>query len=157
MVFFEWQAPARYFEKKPTAFFKLVFSLALILSALAYFLGETMLVFVIWVTTLVVCVKAIVPPSQITHKLTKFGIQTDETTVLYKEISAFTMISRPNRDLLRFFTLRQGGEFYLLLPNETLKKKEIISFLQQKIPYIDKVPQTDIEKIAGFLKKLIGL
>lgn len=157
VVFFEWSAASRYFEKKPMVFFKLVISLALVLSLLAYFLGETILIFVIWATVFVVYIKTTVVPPQTKYKLTKFGIQILDTTVLYKTISAFTIVSKAKGDLLRFFNIGNSGEFYLMLPDNPQKKQKIISFLQKKIPYIEKVPKTEIEKIADFLKKLIGL
>lgn len=156
IVFFEWEAPMRYFEEKPPSYFKAVVSIAVLVSLLLFFLKEFLLLMVVWVIVFVAYVKALVPPLHIRYKLTKFGIQFYTTTINYKNIHAFSLIKRPQAQLLRFI-MYGGLEWTALLPSDKHQGDEIISFLKERVPFLEHIPETEIDKMANWLKRVIGL
>lgn len=157
VVFSEWEAPIRYFEKKPAGYFKALVALGVLLSLLFYFLSETLLIVLVWMVVFVAYVKATVPPPSTLFKLTKFGIQFFETNVPYTSISGFTVVKKKEGELLRIFTsLPAAAEFFIVLPADQPQKAGIVEFLKEKAPYIEKIPRTDIEKIASFLERVTG-
>lgn len=153
VVYFEWDAPIRYFEKKSPAYFKSLAAFIVILTILAFFLDELLLIFFIWIMGFVLYVRSTIPPVHIRYKLTKFGIQAYETIINYQSIAAFTINNRHDTTIARFFTTT-GAQMYIILPSTD--KEAILDFLKDKIPFVDHVEKTEIEKIAGFLQRVTG-
>jgi hypothetical protein len=153
-IFFQWSAPTRYFEKKPDYYFKAIISLGVLLSLLLFFLAEYVLIFVVWTCVLVLYLRASVAPLDTIYKLTKFGVQFYDTNIDYKAIRAFTVDKKKETHIARFF-LFPHGEVHLVLPHNNYK--EIIHYLQEKVPFIEVVPESDAERIGKWLKKLVGL
>lgn len=156
-VYFEWEAPVRYYEQKNQIYFRAIISLGVLLTLALYFLGEYLLIFVVWSVIFVYYVKAAIPPQNARYKLTKFGVQFYEQTITYEVMQSFTLVNKPKGTLLRVFVSGQSPyEIHILLP-ETEDKNMIVALLQEKIPYIEHVPQTDIERFAQWLGSIVGL
>lgn len=156
-VYFEWQAPVRYYEKKTQTYFRAIVSLGIVLSLLLFFFSEYLLILVVWSAVFVYYMKAAVPPQEAVYKFTKFGLQFYEQTVAFEAMKSFTVTHKPTASVLRIFISSQNPyELHVLLPGSE-KKDEIVAFLEQKVPFVETVPKTDIEKFADWLGSFVGL
>jgi hypothetical protein len=45
----------------------------------------------------------------------------------------------------------------LVLPSDPKEAEKIITFLEKKVPYLEELPKSEIEKISLFLGKITGL
>jgi hypothetical protein len=156
-IYFEWVAPARYFEKKPPSYFRAVIVLGVLLSLLFYFFNQQLLIMVCWVIVFVVYVKATVPPPELHYSLTQFGLQFLNEIYAYKSFTAFSVEGKSRNILLHFFGAGPRGlEFSVVLPNNRGQATKIIVFLKNKIPFIEKMPPNTIERTGKYLTKLVG-
>jgi hypothetical protein len=156
--FFEWSSPIRYFEKKPKQYFRALVVLAVVLTLFLYFLSEPLMIVLVWLTTFVAAVKALVPPPSVSYKLNKFGIQFLEKTVPFSVISSFALQTKKHTEILYIYlNTTTFSEFTIILPNETTTKEEIIEYLKERVPYISERPVSTTEKIGVFLGRITGL
>lgn len=154
---YEWEAGARYFEKKPSTYFRAIIILGVVLTLLLYFFSQYVLIAVVWVIIFVISVKAAVPPPKITYRLTQFGLQYLNEIHPYHDLAAFTIVNKSAGTLVRLFNASPRAiELNIVLPKDKSQKDKIVVFLKNKIPYIDKVPLNSIEKFGNTLKKLTG-
>ncbi|OGK66482.1 hypothetical protein A2262_01065 [Candidatus Roizmanbacteria bacterium RIFOXYA2_FULL_41_8] len=61
-VFLEWEADSRYYERKPSSYFRAITVLAFLISLLLFFIKEILLIILVWIVYFVVYVRAVVPP-----------------------------------------------------------------------------------------------
>ena len=156
-VLYEWEAGARYFEKKPSTYFRAIIILGVVLTLLLYFFSQYVLIAVVWVIVFVIYVKEAVPPPKITYQITQFGLQFLNEIHLYRNLTAFTVVKKSAGTLLRLFnTSPRAIELNIVLPKDKNQTDKIVIFLKKKIPYIDKIPLNTIEKFGNTLKRLTG-
>lgn len=155
---YEWKAPARYFEKKPSSYFRAIVVLGAVLSLLLYFFSQYLLILVAWVVIFVTYVKATVMPPQITYQLTQFGLQFLNEIHPYKSFIAFTIINRPAGIVARLFNdSPRSIEVNIVLPKNKTEAEKIIEYLQKKVPYVNNAPVNSIERFGNTLQRLTGL
>ena len=154
---FEWEADSRYFEKKPSAYYRAIIVLSILISLLLFFFKETLLIILVWLVFFVVYVRSIVPPVKTKYQLNNFGITYFAGHLAYKQIEAFSLVKKKHGLILRVVLQFTGLQYDLVLPNNQEQAKQIIDLLKQKIPYFEELPKTEIEKISDFLGKITGL
>ncbi len=154
---FLWDAPIRYFEKKPPTFGKSLIALGILFSLIAYFIGEPFLVLVVWMVVFVSYVKITIPPPNTQYSVTTFGIHISETIIEYKHIHSFAYEIKKEGSVLRFYLTITGQPFFVILPMPFLKTTELLTFLKSQLPYLERVPKTDAERFTEWAGKTIGL
>jgi hypothetical protein len=156
-VCFEWEAPVRHYEPKTRTYFRALIALGILLTLALYFLGEYLLILVVWSVVFVYYVKAAIPPQNAIYKLTRFGIQFYQHTIPYDALQSFTLVHKTKNNLLRIFVSGENPyEIHILLPTGELEEK-IMKFLEEKVPFVEQVPKTDIERFAEWLGSSLGL
>lgn len=155
-VYFQWESPVRYYEPKSRAYLRALIALGVLLTLALFFFGEYLLILAVWSVVFVFYVKAAVPPQNALYKLTKFGFQFYEQTIPFQAMSSFTITHKPKSAILRIFiTAETPYEVHVILPTGEMKDK-ILSLLEDKVPFIEHVPKTDIERFADWLSSLVG-
>lgn len=156
-VFFQWEASSRYFEKKPKSYFRAIIVLSILISLILFFIKEPILIGLVWVIFFVVYAKATVPPLTVRYSLDKFGFGYIGGYLSYPQIILFSVENKSNGSFLRIITNEAGREVNIGLPQNSQKQTEIIGFLKNKVPFVEKLPKTETEKIADYLIKITGL
>lgn len=157
-VFQEWSAPSRYFEKKPAHYFRATVILTILSSVLLYYLGERLLIFLAWIIFFVVYVRAVVEPPEIKFILGRFGLHFFDFYLKYEDMSYFGVVKKPHGQILRIFGRLQGGtEYNVVLPTNDKDREQIVHILKERVPYLERIPKTEIERIADWLSRLTGL
>ncbi|MFA6005611.1 MAG: hypothetical protein WC775_03970 [Patescibacteria group bacterium] len=156
-VYFEWEAPVRHFEQKTQSYFRAIIALGVLLTLALYFLGEYLLILVVWSVVFVFYVKAAIPPQNALYKLTKFGIQFYQHTIPYEVLRGFTVVHKSTNTLLRIFVSEENSyEMHILLPQGDEEEK-ILAFLEEKVPFIEHIPKTNIERFSSWVGSFLGL
>jgi hypothetical protein len=154
----EWMSDSRYFEPKSAHYFRAVTILAILSSLLLYFLGERLMIFLVWILFFVVYVRATVPPPKVKYSMGKFGIRLFDYYLNYQLIAAFSVVKKQNGTLLRLITHQNPPvEYSLVLPEDKEQQTKIIEFLKDRVPYLETFPKSEVEKLADFLGRVSGL
>src|SRR3990167_6232298 len=80
-VLFSWKAPLRAYKKRSKNVLKFYLAVALLLTAIIFFLGDRILIIPIWSILFLFYVLTITPPPIVDNKITKFGIETAGITL----------------------------------------------------------------------------
>jgi|GEM_PF-1426667 len=154
----EWVADSRYFEEKPGSYFRAITVLAVLSSILLYFLGELLMIFLVWVLFFVVYVRSTVSPPKIKYSLGKFGIHFYDYHLNYQSISAFSVVKKRRGELLRLIAQQNApAEYNIVLPDDKEQQAIIIEYLKERVPYLERIPKSEVEKIAEALGRISGL
>lgn len=150
-----WKAPIRPYKKRGKNIIRFFLALAFLLSLLVIFFADTILLIPIWSVLFLFYVLTVTPPMEVEHKITKFGIESADTTMRWELLSHFYYTQRLGFTLL---TIVSHPPFsmhaYFVVPNEDIKKK-ITATLSEHLIYQEKPNRTFTEKLIGWLSMLI--
>lgn len=154
-VILSWKAPIRPYKKRGKNIFRFFLALAFLLSLLVIFFADTILLIPIWAVLFLFYVLTVTPPQEIEHKITKFGIESADTTMRWELLSHFYYTQRLGFTLLTIvahppFSMHS----YFVVPNEEIKKK-ITAVLSEHLIYQEKPNRTFTERMIGWLSLLI--
>ncbi len=154
-IILSWKAPLRPYKKRGKNIIRFFFALALLLSLIVFFIADTILLIPIWAVLFLFYVLTVTPPMEIEHKITKFGIESADTTARWELLSHFYYTKRLGFTLL---TVVAHPPFsmhaYFVVPDEETKNK-ITSVLSEHLIYQEKPNRTLTEKMIGWLSMLI--
>lgn len=135
MMIFEWQAPSRPFKKRNRQFFVTISIIALLVSLILFFSGQFLPIAVVISVVFLMYVLQVIPPHQIKHTITTFGINVEGNLYYWEELGRFWFDKKYDQLTLNIETARFPGRVSLLFPEENRKEiSEILSevLLQQK-------------------------
>src|SRR3989338_2648125 len=75
-VLYSWKAPLRAYKKRGKKVLRFYLAVALLLTAIIFFLGDQILIIPIWAVLFLFYVLTITPPPEVENRITKFGIET---------------------------------------------------------------------------------
>jgi hypothetical protein len=154
-VVYSWRAPLRPYIKRGKNILRFYIAVALLISAIVFFLGDKILLIPIWTLLFLFYVLTITPPPEVENKITQFGVETTGVTLRWEALSHFYFAHRLGYDILTLVTHPPYFyHAYLVVPNEEARKK-IISLLSPHIVYQDKPRKTLVDKMADWLSKLV--
>lgn len=153
----EWQSDSRYFEKRPALYFRAITVLAVLISLLLFFLKEILLIILVWLVFFVVYMRSIVPPVKTKYELNRFGINFFGGLIPYKQIAVFTVLPKKKTSVLRLVLQPEGLQHDLVLTQDEQQNQKIITFLKQKAPFLESLPENGIERFSRLLGRLTGL
>ena len=156
-VFLEWEVDSRYYEKKPGSYFRAITVLAFLIRLLLFFIKEILLIVLVWIVYFVVYVRAVVPPVKTKYRLDRFGLGYYGGYVTYKQMALFSILHKKHSQLIRIITNLPGLELNLVLPSDPHKQEAIIGLFKEKVPFVEQIPKTEVEKLAEFLLRITGL
>ncbi|MCX7881045.1 MAG: hypothetical protein N2482_00825 [Patescibacteria group bacterium] len=154
-VVFSWKAPLRPYKKRGKLILRFFLAVAFLLSVIIFFFGDQILIIPIWALLFLFYVLTITPPPEVENKITLFGVETAGITLRWEALSHFYFRKRFGFDVLTIVS--QPPYFYhvyLVIPNETIKKK-IIVFLLQHLIYQEKPDKSFTDKVVDLLLTLI--
>lgn len=154
-VLYSWKAPLRAYKKRSKYVLRFYLAVALLLSAIIFFLGDQVLIIPIWAVLFLFYVLTITPPPQVESRITKFGLETIGITLRWDVLSHFYFSERFGFTILTVVT--QGPYFmhaYMVIPKPQIKK-DVMRILAEHIVYQEK-PQLGItDRLITLLSHLI--
>lgn len=149
-----WEAPSRPFKKRQRQFFVTVTVIALLVSLILFFSGQFLPIAVVISVVFLMYVLQVVPPHNISHKITTFGISVEGNLYYWQELGRFWFEKKYDQSLLNVETLRFPGRITVVIPEE--KKQEVTEILSEVLLQ-QKPDLTLFEKIAGWVQEKVPL
>lgn len=154
-VLFAWKAPLRAYKRKSAGVLRFYIALAILLSLVAFFFGELILVLPIWATLFLVYVLTITPPGQVDNKITKFGIEAAGNTYRWEALSHFYFVRKFDYFVLVIVAAAPYfSHIYLVVPGEDTKSN-LTKVLSEYLIFQEKPHLTFTDKLAEALTKLM--
>ena len=154
-VLYQWSAPLRPFIKRNKKIIRFYIALTLLLSLIIAFFGDIILLIPLWALMFIFYVFTVTPPSDITNKITKFGIETVGTNLRWETLDHFYFTKRFGYEILTVVT-HPPYDFhtYLVIPNNEVKDI-VTQHLSKLIIYQVTPTKTTIDKIIDWLSRLV--
>jgi hypothetical protein len=154
-VLYQWSAPLRPFIKRSKKIIRFYIALTLLLSLIIAFFGDVILLIPLWALMFIFYVFTVTPPTDITSKITKFGIETVGINLRWETLDHYYFTSRFGYEILTIVT-HPPYDFhtYLVIPNNEVKDN-VIQQLSKRIIYQEAPTKTTIDKIIDWLSKLV--
>ena len=150
-----WKAPLRPYKKRGKKVMRFFLALALLLSVIIFFFGDTILLVPIWAVLFLFYVMTITPPPIVENKVTRFGIETAGVTLRWEALSHFYFNQRFGYDILTVVTVPPYSmHSYMVIPSEAVKQK-VASILAEHLMYDDKPHRTFSDRMIDLMAQLI--
>lgn len=154
-VLFHWNAPIRPYKKRGVVVLRFYIALTLLLSSIVFFFGDKVLLLPIWALMFLFYILTITPPPTVDNKITKFGIQTADTTLRWEFLSHFYFSRRFGISVLTLVSHPPYNyHSYLVLPDDGLKQK-LIPLLTEHLIYVEHPKKGFTERAIDALSSLI--
>ena len=154
-VLYTWKAPLRPYIKRSQKIIRFYIALTLLLSLIIVFFGDVILLIPLWALMFIFYVFTVTPPSEITNKITKFGVETIGTNLRWESLDHFYFTKKFGYEILTLVT-RPPYDFhtYLVIPSSQIKDI-VIRRLSKHIIYQEEPTKTTIDKIIDSLSRLV--
>ena len=154
-VVYSWKAPLRAFKKRSKNVLRFYIAVAILLSAIIFFVGDKILIVPIWAVLFLFYVLTITPPPEIENKITKFGIETVGITLRWDVLSHFYFTKRFGFDILIIVTHPPYNmHSYLIIPSNKIKQ-DVMRILIEHIVFLDKPQLSLVDRMINIISYLI--
>jgi len=153
-MIYEWMALSRPFRKRNRQFFTTVLVIALLISLILFFSGQFLPIAMVFSVVFLNYVLAVVPPPEVSHRITTFGINVEGNLYYWEELGRFWFDTKHDSTLLMIETIRFPGKLILVLPKD---KKEVVSEILSEVLLQQKPPLSSFEKIAKWIQEKFPL
>ncbi len=154
MQVIEWRALTRPFKKRHQRYFTTILIIALLISLILFFAGQYLPIAVVISAVFLVYVQSVVPPIEINHLITTYGIKIDTEMYYWQEFGRFWFEDKMGQPQVVIETMRFPGRISLVLGDVT--KKQIKDILSEVLMF-ERPPLTQYEKVAKWLEKRLPL
>ena len=154
-VVYSWKAPLRAYKKRSKNVLRFYLAVALLLTAIIFFLGDRILIIPIWSILFLFYVLTVTPPPEIENRITKFGIETAGITMRWEALSHFYFSQRFGFIILTVVTHPPYNMHAYLVVPDTIVKKDIVMILAEHIVFQERPQLAFTDKMIKLLSYLI--
>ena len=151
---FEWTAASRPFKKRDRQFFTTVAVIALLVSLILFFAGQFLPIAVVISVAFLVYVLSVIPPHDIKHKITTYGIHIEEQLYYWEYMGRYWFEEKYDKPLLKVEVAQFPGRITLVIDK---KDKTAIDEILSEVLLKEKPELTTFEKSAEWLQKKLPL
>lgn len=154
-IIYSWKAPLRAYKKRSVGVLRFYIALALLLSLITFFFGERILILPIWAVMFLFYILTTTPPQQVTHQITRFGIETVGNTFRWDFLSHFYFLKRFDYHVLVIVSIAPFFyHLYLVVPEEKIKV-DVMRILSDHLVYQERPKKTFTDRLVEWLGKLM--
>lgn len=148
----KWSSPNRPFKKRNKEYYTTIAMIVVLVSLILFFAGQFLPIAVVISIAFVSYVLASVPPEKAHHRITTYGIHTDQQFHYWEEMGRFWFTSKFGQEMLHVEVAKFPGTITLLLENQDKEslKKLLMKYLIHETPlpsFLDKAADWMQEKI----------
>ncbi len=155
-VLLEWEAPERPFKKRDESWFTTVAVLVVLVSFVALFLREFLLLGVVFAITFVSYLLSTKEPQTLHHKVTSDGVSFSGKVYLWEDLDRFWFKTLGGEQVLVINT-RKGFPGQLIMLLREVDEQQLKRVLSEHIEYIAGPPTDWMERSAHWLSDKTGL
>lgn len=154
-VLFAWVAPLRPYIKRSKTIVRFYLALTLLLSLIIVFFGDYILIIPLLTLLFIFYVFTVTPPTDVTHKITTFGIETAGETIRWEALDHFYFTERLGYEMLTLVTHPPvSHHVYLVIPDEIIKKR-VIEELSKHIVFQPEAQKTVTDRLINWFLRLV--
>ncbi|MBI2309508.1 hypothetical protein HYU89_01260 [Candidatus Collierbacteria bacterium] len=154
-ILIAWKAPERLHKTRGKEFFTTVGAFVFLLSIIALFFKEILLMITIWAFAFVSIAMSKTKPASIDYAITTRGLKIGKNKYRFSELARFWLEEKLGKIILYIDTFRPfPGRLAVIL--EPIDKDKIKAILVKKIPY-DKPEDTFVDKAGKWLSEKVPL
>ncbi len=150
----KWIAPSRPFKQRDRRFFMTVLTIALLISLILFFAGQVLPIAVVIAVAFLGYVLSVVPPEDVTYKITTYGIRIEDELYYWNELGRFWFEEKYDDQLLKVEVARFPNRLTIVLRDT--REDDIRTILSEVLPE-EKPKDTPIDKAANWLQEKIPL
>lgn len=155
-VLLVWKAPLRPFQRRTKEYYTTIAALVFLLSVIFFLIQEWLAIGVILSVAFVAYVFSTVPPEDIEHKLTTFGIESAGKRYSWLELYEFWFETQYGSEMVVIQTRIPYPRVIHLLLGE-VDKKRLKAILEEYLPYREVPVKTFVDRAAHWISKKIPL
>lgn len=152
-----WEAPSRPFKKRNKQFFSTVFIIAVLVALILFFAGQVLPVALVISVVFLVYVTAMIPPQNVSVKLTNYGFYIDKEAYAWYEMGRFWFEKKQGFDTLQIELGRFPNRLSLVLLEGVTPSKENLELVLSEVLLKEKPKPTAFEKASLWLSDKIPL
>ncbi len=149
-----WNAPSRPFKQRDRQFFVTIVTIVLLISLILFFAGQVLPIAVVISVAFLGYVLSVVPPENVTYKLTTYGVRIEDELYRWDELGRFWYETRYDQQLLKIEVARFPSRLTIVL-GEALQD-DITAILSEVLPQ-EKPDDSAIERAGNWLQEKIPL
>lgn len=153
-IYLTWQAPSRPFQPKSRGAFTTVFTIAALLSLIFVFVGQAVLVAVVFAVVFLWYVLATVPPQDITLKISNYGLRVENELYFWDEMGRYWFEPQRDQVVVKIETIR--FPYRLVLVTGDIEDDLLDAILNEML-IKEKPPETLFERGANWLQQKLPL
>ncbi len=152
-TYVSWKAVSRPFRKKNRSFYTTVAVLLILISGIAFFAGEKLLIGVLLALGFLVYVLNFVSPEDVEYKISSQGVTIGEHFYHWAQLDSFWFSDKDGYKILNILTQIRFPGMLMLVMAEDVDKEEVKRACAKFLPYHEIAPRGFIEKWTESLQK----
>lgn len=159
-VILEWESPARVFVKKDDKYTRTILLTLLAIGLVLIFFQQFLLYAVFLALAFVSFVLRTVPPENVDHKITEYGLTSANHSYLWKELKDFWFTNRGGFLILNINTaLRFPPRLFMLVgpDNENVSKDLLVATLSPHLSFRELPPDNAVDKLLDNFSQKFSL
>lgn len=154
-VLIEWNAPERLHKTRSKEFFTTIGAFVFLLSIIALFFKEVLLMVTIWAFAFVAIAMSKTQPEVVNYAVTTRGLKIGNNKYRFSELIRFWLEEKFSTVIMKIDTFRPFPGRLALILDKSIENK-IKTILVKKIPY-DKPEDTFVDKAGKWISEKIPL
>lgn len=147
-----WKAPSRPYRKKERSYYTTVALLIVLVSMIAFFWGERLLIGALLALGFLVYVLNFTPPQDIEYKISTQGITIGDHFYHWEELDSFWFSKKEGQSILNVLTKFRFPGLLMLVMGDT-PEEELKTVTARYLPFHEIAPKSTLEKWSESLQK----
>jgi hypothetical protein len=147
-----WKAPSRPYRKKERSYYTTVALLIILVSLIAFFWGERLLIGALLALGFLVYVLNFTPPGEIEYKISTQGIIIGDHFYHWEELDSFWFSEKEGQKILNVLTRFRFPGLLMLVMGDT-SQEELQRVVARYLPFHEIAPKSTLEKWSESLQK----
>lgn len=147
-----WKAPSRPYRKKERSYYTTVALLIILVSLIAFFWGERLLIGALLALGFLVYVLNFTPPGEIEYKISTQGIIIGDHFYHWEELDSFWFSQKEGQNILNVLTKFRFPGLLMMVMGDT-PQDELQRVVARYLPFHEIAPKSTLEKWSESLQK----